>query len=192
MIQRVEKRETELIEFKKTISELKEGVISLCSMLNKNEEGCLYFGVKNDCTIYGQDIGEQALTRITNEIKNHIKPNIFPKIEIMKDENKDIVKVTVIGSETPYSAYGRYYKRVDDQDLEMPQKDLEEAFVNKNITYSKWENTLTPYTSQDVNEEELIEFINKANEVNRMNYRYVDIDDALTKLGLMSNKQLNN
>ena len=35
-------REIETIEFKKTISELKEGVISLSSMLNKNGEGTLY------------------------------------------------------------------------------------------------------------------------------------------------------
>ena len=42
-------KETELIEFKKSTGELKEGVISLASMLNKNGGGTLYFGVKNDC-----------------------------------------------------------------------------------------------------------------------------------------------
>lgn len=46
--------ETELIEFKKTIGELKEGIISLASMLNKNGKGILYFGVRNDGEILGQ------------------------------------------------------------------------------------------------------------------------------------------
>lgn len=36
--------ETELVEFKKTTGELKEGMISLASMLNKNGKGVLYFG----------------------------------------------------------------------------------------------------------------------------------------------------
>ena len=34
--------ETELIEFKKSTGELKEGIISLTSMLNKNGRGVLY------------------------------------------------------------------------------------------------------------------------------------------------------
>ena len=38
--------ETEWIEFKKTTGELKEGIISIASMLNKNGYGTLYFGVK--------------------------------------------------------------------------------------------------------------------------------------------------
>ena len=41
----MEKRESETIEFKKSTSELKEGVISLASMLNKNGWGILYFAV---------------------------------------------------------------------------------------------------------------------------------------------------
>ena len=44
-------RETESIEFKKTLSELKEGVISLTSMLNKGGVAHLYFGIKNDGTM---------------------------------------------------------------------------------------------------------------------------------------------
>jgi len=37
--------ETELVEYKKTTGELKEGIVSLASMLNKNGKGILYFGV---------------------------------------------------------------------------------------------------------------------------------------------------
>ena len=44
----MEKRETETLEFKKSTSELKEGVISLGSMLNKHNYGLLYFGIKNE------------------------------------------------------------------------------------------------------------------------------------------------
>ena len=43
--------ESEIIEFKKSTSELNDGIISLSSMLNKHGEGTLYFGVKNDDTV---------------------------------------------------------------------------------------------------------------------------------------------
>lgn len=49
----------------------------------------------------------------------------------------------------------------------MPQNDLEEAFINKNITYSDWKNKLTNYDENDIN-------------------------DAMFKLGLMVNGHLNN
>ena len=38
--------ESEKIEFKKSTSELIEGVISISAMLNKHGEGMVYFGVK--------------------------------------------------------------------------------------------------------------------------------------------------
>ena len=40
--------ENETLEFKKSTSELIEGVISLAAMLNKHGEGTVYFGVKNN------------------------------------------------------------------------------------------------------------------------------------------------
>ena len=66
--------ETETIEFKKSISELKEGIISIASMLNKNGYGILYFGVKNDGEIIVQEIGGQTLKNISQSIANFIKP----------------------------------------------------------------------------------------------------------------------
>ncbi len=54
------------------------------------------------------------------------------------------------------------------------------------------ENELTKYSINDIDENLLIEYIDKANEVNRMNYRYNDVEDALIKLDLMSNGHLNN
>lgn len=52
--------ETELVELKKTTGELKEGIVivSLASMLNKNGKGTLYFGVRNDGEILGQQINK--------------------------------------------------------------------------------------------------------------------------------------
>ena len=86
--------ETELIEFKKTTGELKEGVISLASMLNKNGKGTLYFGVRNDGEILGQQIGDRTLREISQGIANAIKPQVIPTIIMELCDDKNVIERT--------------------------------------------------------------------------------------------------
>ena len=76
--------------------------------------------------------------------------------------------------------------------LIMTNTQLEELFINKNIDYLKWENQITEYGEEGVDEYLLITYINKGYEIGRISFLYKDINDALTKLGLMKNKKLNN
>ena len=186
------KHENEELEFKKSTSELKEAVISLSSMLNKNNHGVVFFGIKNDGTVCGQEVGEFTTSKIVNEIKNNIKPYVSAKVETVKEDDKTLIRVEAYGEDSPYSAYERYYKRSDDQDLQMAQNELEEYFENKHFSYTKWEKKLTEYGEEDVDEELLIEYIDKANDLNRLNYRYESVVETMTKLGLMEKGKLNN
>ena len=145
-------RETEELEFKKTTSELKEGVISLASMLNKNGHGVLFFGVKNDGSIFGQQIGMNTTSDISKEIKNYLRPVVVPSISVEQIDEKQVVRIEVFGEDKPYCAYGRYYIRSDDEDLQMNNTQLEEFFINKNVDYSKWENELTEYGEEVIDE----------------------------------------
>ena len=116
--------ETESVEFKKTTGELREGMISLASMLNKNGKGVLYFGVRNDGEIVGQQIGDRTLREISQGIANAIKPQIIPTIIMELCDDKNVIKVTVEGDEKPYSAYGKYYMRSADEDREISPQQL--------------------------------------------------------------------
>lgn len=116
--------ETESAEFKKTTGELREGIISLASMLNKNGKGVLYFGVKNDGEVVGQQIGDRTMREISQGIANAIKPQIIPTIVTELCDDKNIIKVTVTGDEKPYSAYGKYYMRSADEDREITPPQL--------------------------------------------------------------------
>ena len=57
----METRESETIEFKRSTAQLKEGVISICAMLNKHHQGKVYFGVKDDGSVCGHEIGKKTL-----------------------------------------------------------------------------------------------------------------------------------
>lgn len=123
-------KETEEIEFKKSTGELKEGIISLSSMLNKHGKAELYFGVKNDGEAIGQQIGENTLRDISRSIANSIKPQIIPSIEFVLADDKSIIKITATGNDKPYSAFGKYYIRSADEDREISPATLRKLMLS--------------------------------------------------------------
>lgn len=112
-------KESEKIEFKESLSELEAGIKSISSMLNRNKEAILYFGVKDNGDVIGIDIVKDTIIKIKERIKAKIKPMAIPEVEEMKsDDGKDYIKVYVSGTNIPYSYDGRYYVRTgasDDQ-----------------------------------------------------------------------------
>jgi len=123
-------KENETIEFKKSTSELKEGVISLSSMLNKGGKALLYFGVRNDGEVVGQQTGEDTERKISEVISNAIEPAIIPTIkEKETPEKKKYIEVSAEGSDYPYSAFGMYYIRSADQDKRATRESLKKMFA---------------------------------------------------------------
>lgn len=116
--------ETEVREYKKTTGELKEGIISLASMLNKHGYGTLYFGIKDNGDIIGQQIGDRTLREISQGIANHLKPQVIPTIIHEFIDKKNVIKVYIEGSDIPYSAHGKYYIRSADEDRELSPEQL--------------------------------------------------------------------
>ena len=156
--------ETEIIELKKSLSQLKEGIISLSAMLNKSNKGVVYFGIKDDGKVVGLDASKKTLSDVTHEIQNNLKP--LPNkvnVECEEIEGRTVIRVYVDGDDTPYSAYGRYYIRINEADVMMSNNQLQSFFENKEINYSRWENKETEYGVDDIDEDLLIECIRLAN-----------------------------
>lgn len=186
-------KENEFVELKKSTTQLKEGVISVSAMLNKHSKAELYFGINDEGKVFNIEVGRKTLSDISREFRNHLKP--YPvRLEIneMSMDGKSIIKVYAEGADQPYSAYGRYYTRIDDTDSLMNSNQLQVYFENKEHNYSKWENIETNYTIDDINEDLLIECIREANDTGRLNYIYRNPEEALKKLNLINeNNKLN-
>lgn len=142
--------ESEKIEFKKSTSELIEGVISISSMLNKHGEATVYFGVKNNGDVIGQkDLNENTLRDVSRKIAEGIKPQVIPNIALELLEDKKVIKVYVKGDNVPYSAFGKYYSRSFDEDKQLspemlkslinkegePDYIIQKEAVNQNLTF---------------------------------------------------------
>jgi ATP-dependent DNA helicase RecG len=185
-------KETEVLEFKKTTAELKEGVVSMSAILNKHGGGEMYFGVRNDGTVVGQQIGEATLRDISQAVSNHLEPKVFPNIELVYLDDKPCIHVTFNGDGAPYFAYGRAYIRVADEDKQMPPTELEGYFLRKNARTSIWDSDLSDKTEVDVDDAVLREYLERANQADRIDFAYTTKEDVLRRLDVIENGRLRN
>jgi ATP-dependent DNA helicase RecG len=105
-------------------------MVSISSILNKNGNGTIYFGVANNGDIIGHQIGESTLRDISQAISYHIEPKIVPTIAVEFYDNLSVIKVTFSGIEQPYSAYGKFYVRMADEDRLLSRNQLSHYFTS--------------------------------------------------------------
>ncbi|MCG2719302.1 MAG: putative DNA binding domain-containing protein [Nanoarchaeota archaeon] len=181
-------KESEILELKKSTSELKEGIISIVSILNKHQKGELYFGVKNNGEVVGQDVTEKTIRDISKSISDNIEPKIFPKIKEISLEGKKCVHIEFSGENVPYYAFGRPHIRVGDEDKKLSSQELEKFILKKKKVC--WEEGISERKIEDVNEEALRSFIGRANTVKRINFKFTNVKSILNKLELLKENKL--
>lgn len=183
----INKKESEVIEFKKSTSELKEAIISIVSILNKHKNGEIYFGIKNNGEIVGQSVTERTIREISKSISDHIEPKIFPEVKEIELYNKKCVHVIFTGNDSPYYAYGRAYIRVGDEDKKLSSKELEKIILDKNKDKLSWDREVCKEAElKDISSAKLKKFLKDSN------LGYDSIENSLKKLGLISGKSLLN
>ena len=185
--------EDEQREFKKSTSELKEGVASIAAILNKHGSGELYFGVRKDGEVCGQDVSESTLREISQAIGNHIEPSIYPSVTHEKTpDGKDYVKVAFEGASAPYSCGGKYRIRVADEDVLMRPEELRAQFREAENRINPWDGRVSDKAIADVDEETLRKFIERGRKKGRIPFEFTDAKDALERLGLLAGDNLLN
>ena len=185
--------ENEVIEFKKTTGELKEGIISIVSILNKHQGGKLYFGIKDNGEIIGQDVSSKTIREVSKSISENIEPKIYPIVNKIKLDDKECILVEFEGDDIPYLAFGRAYMRVGDEDRQLSMKEIRKLILKDENDVGKWESKISNHTIEDIDEELLKEFIEKGRKAKRINFPYTNKEEILKKLSLLnkSNELLN-
>ena len=184
-------KENELVEFKKTTGELSDAMRSVSAMLNKSGKGMLYFGVKNNGDVVGQQISDNTLRDISRKISESIRPEIYPSIYELEGL-PGVIKVEFIGNDKPYSDNGKFYIRVYDEDKNIDIKELLRLLNHSDSSNQIWEKMETDETIDDVDEDLLKEYINKANTCGRIKEKYDNKENVLKHLSLLTNGKLNN
>lgn len=185
-------RETETLEFKKSTGELKEGIISICSILNKHQKGELYFGIKPDGTPIGQEITEKTLRDVSQAIYNHIEPQIFPEITTVRIDGRECILVRFEGYNTPYFAYDVARIRVADEDKVLSQRELVAFVQRKGGTEDPWEKRTSSFTVEQVDDKSVEQYVERGHAAKRIEFTFIDKTSALNKLLLTDGDRLLN
>ncbi len=184
-------KETETIEFKKSTGELKEAMKSISSILNKHGIGTLYFGIKPNGDVTGQEISESTLRDVSRTIYESISPRIYPTIKEEKIDDANVIKVEFNGNEMPYSAYGRYYIRTADEDREASTSELRKFFL-ANEYKEKWEGSLSKCLVKQVDKKAIKMFCEEAIQAGRLASGRYTTPIILNRFGLASGEYLTN
>ena len=175
---KIHMKESESIEFKKSLAELKAGIVSMAAILNKHGAGELWFGLRNDGIAVGLMVNEKTLRDISQSIAAHIEPKIYPQVDIETVDGVRCVKISFSGMDGPYFSYGRAYMRVADEDRQLSAKELENVILAKNRTALRWDNAPSSIPFQDLNEGKVKSFVEHAG------LTWDTVANALTKLEL--------
>ena len=183
--------ESEILEFKLTTGERREATEAIVAILNKHCKGTLYFGIDDNGYVKGQQVSDSTKKDISRIINEMIEPKISPSIEILTIEGKQIIKVSFSGHNRPYSSNGRYLIRVGTENRKMSNDDLKRLIKHEDYS-SKWEEELTNFTNDDLDDEAIIDFFNSSKSCGRLAMTNFDKHRLLTSLDLISGSNVKN
>jgi ATP-dependent DNA helicase RecG len=184
--------ENETVEFKKSTSELKEAVISLGAMLNKHNKGTVYFGISDDGSVLGQQIGKSTLKDISKAISDFIDPKVYPEIQIKKIQGKDCIVINVSGQDNVYSARGRYYLRMGEENKKLSVDELRRLVEKKNNYAYSWGSEVSEFSFSKADIPTIKKFVEKGRKAGRIEYAYDSARNVLNKLHLIKGNKLLN
>ena len=179
-------KETEILELKKSTSELKEAIISIVAILNKHQRGKIIFGIKNDGSVIGQNVNEKTLRDVSKSISDYIERKIFPKVKEELIDGKSCVVVEFEGEKIPYCAHGKFYLRVADEDKAISLDELEKLILKNNKDELRWDNKISIANISNIDEEKLKWFLKESGK------EFEDVENSLKKLGLIKEDKLLN
>ncbi len=165
------KKESETLEFKKSVGEWKE-IIETASAFSNTKGGKILVGINNSGEANGIEIGKNTIEDLTNKIKENTDPEIFPHIIRKVIDNKSIIIIEVKESfDHLVLSFGRPYKRVGKSTLRMSKDELERVIIERKKVY--WD--------EQICEEAKLEVIPD-----------ISVGEALERLHLTKNNKLKN
>ena len=179
--------ESETVEFKKSTGEHKEALQAVSAMLNKHGRGELYFGVKDDGEVIGQEVSDATLRQVTSWISDKIEPAVFPTVERLEAEEGLIyIHVEFSGLNAPYSADGRYFTRVGTSNKTLSAAELGTLIIKRDRAHRPWDSLPSGRPVADADEQAVRDFVELGLQAGRVSDEFTNAHDVLTRLGMIA------
>ncbi len=126
-----DRKESETLEFKKSVGEWKE-IVETVSAFSNTSGGKIVVGASNSGKILGTRIGKNSIEDLTNKIVTNTDPKVYPKIAVEKIEKKKVIVIQVNEStDKLVLAFGRPFKRVGKSTVRMSKDEYEKIILDK-------------------------------------------------------------
>lgn len=141
--------EGQTIEFKKSTGQLRRAVETVTAFAN-TDGGHILIGVRKDETIEGVQIGAKTREQVVNKITHNTDSVIYPSFEVVQVGQRSVIVVSVDEiPNKPYSAFGRYFKRVGPNTVQMDRTELEGLFLECRVPFDELAVEQASYDSLD-------------------------------------------
>jgi len=121
--------EGQRLELKRSLAELGMGTRAAAAMAN-TDGGHVLFGVRDDGTILGVQIGAQTREQVVRAVTDNTDPTLYPSVEYVDVNGNTVIVVAVARSEDrPHLVRGRAYKRVGAADVQMSRAEYERLLL---------------------------------------------------------------
>ena len=129
------------LEFKRTTGDLREGMQTLCAMLN-TKGGTVLFGVDRKVNINGQQISEQTLHEATDAFQRFEPPARIAIERVPMDSGREVLALSVEtdAESVPFTFGGIPYERVGNTTRKMAQARYESLLLKRGHSKARWEN----------------------------------------------------
>ena len=125
--------ESEVLEFKRSTSEVETAARTVCAMLN-HRGGRVLFGVTpgSNRGVLGQEVGDRTIENIAQRLQD-IDPPAFPSIDrVPVGQGREVVVVSVSSGRNPPYTYARQaYRRVGNTNERLSQAAYNSLFVGE-------------------------------------------------------------
>lgn len=143
----------------------------------------------------GSDIGKNTIESFTNKIGQGFDPKLYPKIEGLKLDGKDLLLIEIKDtSNKPYQVFGKAFKRVGKSTLQMSRDEFERMVLEKHRGKIQFDSGICRGAKvKDIDERKVRLFLEKAKRERRLELDpKIPAKEVLEKLDLMQNGKLTN
>src|SRR3990167_5742136 len=151
----IQQGESSTLEFKKSTGQLSSATETVCAFLNGNG-GIVLIGVTNNGDILGQDVTDNTKKEIAREL-HKIEPSAQIEVQYIPiEKNKRVIAITAtLNDHVPYVYDGRPFQRNQSTTSKMSQHRYEQFLVKRGQLNYSWEDYLTDYTIDSLDQEEI-------------------------------------
>lgn len=191
-IELVKKGESETLELKPSLSQIKEIIQAISAFANK-KGGRIIIGVSSDGKILGLKIGRDTVERLTNRILSNSEPKVYPRIKVKEISRKDIIVIEVDeSSEKPVLVFGRAFKRVGKSTVRMTKNEIEKLILERKKVY--WDEQICEGAAlNDIDKEKIRWFVKESRKQRNLNLEEgLSVRKVLMRLKLLKDNKLTN